>query len=389
MNMKKTNTNLIIQLNPVESEEACRNIAATLPEWFGIPEVNERYAKGVKERLTLGYVVDGNCLGLLSLEFPFPTTANIYWMGIQRDARGKGIGTALLQYAERLCQEKKIYSLTVETLSPKEEDSNYLHTFQFYMKRGFRPLFELHPYSPDYLMVYLNKIISPKIFTWIDLTHTLSENIPTWDGGCGFQHTEMTKYEDCASECQFLIQRIDMLAGIGTHIDAPAHCFPGGKTINEIPLDSLINPCTVIDVSEAAHEQYSVDIQTVQHFEKEQGMICQNTFVIFYTGWERFWNEPEKYHNHHRFPSITKEVAEYLLSKDAAGIGIDTLSPDRPESGFPVHQIMLGAGKYMVENIANASQMPATGGYSFAMPLKTSRGTEAPIRLLGIINECK
>lgn len=33
---------------------------------------------------------------------------------------------------------------------------------------------------------YLNKIISPLIFEWIDLTHEVSENIPTWNGDCDY-----------------------------------------------------------------------------------------------------------------------------------------------------------------------------------------------------------
>lgn len=375
----------ITQLTPIASVEACRHIAASLPEWFGIPEANERYAQGVKERLCLGYIDNGQCLGMLCLEFPFPATANIYWMGVKKDAHGKGIGKALMQSAERLCLEKNIYSLTVETLSPKENDSNYLNTFRFYVGAGFKPLFELHTYGPDYFMVYLHKPLSPQIFTWIDLTHEISEEIPTWDKSCGFKHTDLLKYEDCSTECKFSVQRMDMLAGAGTHMDAPAHCFPTGKTIAEIPLASLIAPCVVINVSGEANEHYCVERQTIEQFENEYGTISKNTFVIVYTGWERFWGHPEKYHNNYRFPSISKQAAEYLAAKDIAGIGIDTLSPDRPESGFPVHQILLGAGKYIVENIANAAQMPIVGSHAFILPIKTMNGTEAPIRLLGCI----
>lgn len=230
----------------------------------------------------------------------------------------------------------------------------------------------------------LNKTISPEVFKWIDLTHELSENNPTWSGSCGFQLIDVVKYEDFPEGCRFLVQRIDMSAGVGTHMDAPAHCFPGGKTVAEIPLQSLISPCVVIDVSEDADEDYRIDMPVIEAFENEYGKIGKSTFVIFYTGWEKFWNKPDKYRNDHRFPFISKEVAEYLISKDIAGIGIDTLSPDRANDGFPVHQVVLGAGKYIIENIANASQMPPVGGYSFAMPLKTTKGTEAPIRLIGM-----
>lgn len=155
MNTKK----LIVVLTPNESEKACRDISSNLPEWFGIPEANERYAKGVRERFTLGYMISEVCIGMISLEFPFENTANIYWMGIRRDWHNKGIGKALLRHAEAICLERQVYSMSVETLSPKENDSSYLNTFKFYTKEGFKPLFELNTYGPEYLMVYLTKVL--------------------------------------------------------------------------------------------------------------------------------------------------------------------------------------------------------------------------------------
>ena len=38
---------------PTIAEELCRNITADLPEYFGLPEVNEHYAVGVRSRINL------------------------------------------------------------------------------------------------------------------------------------------------------------------------------------------------------------------------------------------------------------------------------------------------------------------------------------------------
>lgn len=222
-------------------------------------------------------------------------------------------------------------------------------------------------------------------FRWIDLTHPLSKIIPTWDGDCGFRLSNLTTHEDGQGDCRFLTQKMEMYAGVGTHIDAPLHCVPQGKAISALPLEELIAPCVVVDVSAKASEDYLLEMPAIQKFESEEGEISRGTFVIVRTGWDRFWNEPEKYHNNHKFPAISKEVADYLIAKDIVGLGVDTLSPDRPDSEFPVHQVVLGAGKYIVENIANASLMPASGGYVIVMPLPIVGASEAPIRLLGLI----
>ena len=69
------------------------------------------------------------------------------------------------------------------------------------------------------------------------------------------------------------------------------------------------------------------------------------------------------------------------------GIGVDTLSPDTGKQGFPVHDIFLGAGKYLVENIANSESLPNVGAHILVLPLKIQGGTEAPVRLVGLVEK--
>lgn len=38
--------------NASESEQVCRELTLSLPEYFGIQKANERYAKGVRELFT-------------------------------------------------------------------------------------------------------------------------------------------------------------------------------------------------------------------------------------------------------------------------------------------------------------------------------------------------
>ncbi len=217
----------------------------------------------------------------------------------------------------------------------------------------------------------------------IDLTHPLSPTIPTWDGSCGFEHHLQHDYQP-SSTTSFRTHRVHMNEGIGTHIDAPAHCIPGGKTIDELNLNDLLAPCLVIDVSAKAHERYSVTVADIEVFEEKYGLIKPGSFIIVRTGWEKFWSEPEKYRGNLVYPCVSVDAAQFLLKRDIAGLGIDTLSPDRPDEGFPVHTTLLSAGKYIVENIANSANLPPVGFYSLALPIKIQGGTEAPVRLIAI-----
>jgi kynurenine formamidase len=221
----------------------------------------------------------------------------------------------------------------------------------------------------------------------IDLTHTLDSSIPTWNGGCGFHHDLHIDYADCPGPDQFRVMKVRMHAGIGTHMDAPSHCIAGGKCIPDFEVNDLIMPCVVIDVSGQAHERSSVLPEDITAFESVYGTISQGSCVMIRTGWEKFWHSPEKYHNQHVFPSVSEEAAHYLLERGVVALGIDTLSPDRPEDGFKVHQAFLGNGKILIENVANLDKMPPSGSYVMALPIKIQEGTEAPIRLVGLIQK--
>lgn len=221
---------------------------------------------------------------------------------------------------------------------------------------------------------------------FIDLTHTLTGHVPSWDGQCGFYSHIVSDYKNCATETKFRVHKLELFAGIGTHIDAPRHCFSTGKAIADIPLDQLFVPCVVIDIPINSPENYRLSPQDILDFEKTKVVISKGAFVMVRTGWGNYWNDPVKYRNGLTFPTISREAAQLLLERDIAGVGIDTLSPDIPSNDFPVHNLILGAGKYIVENVANIHLMPSYGGFACIMPIKISNGTEAPIRLVGIVD---
>jgi kynurenine formamidase len=218
-------------------------------------------------------------------------------------------------------------------------------------------------------------------FRIADLTHSVAPSIPSWDNETAFMCKTVWDYEDGG----FRAQRFEMMAGTGTHMDAPSHPRQGGATIADIPLKELVLPCVVIDVSDRAHEQYSLSTKDIAEFEEKNGTIPSGSLVIVHTGWDRLWNEPAKYRNSLVFPSISKEAGRVLLKRGIQAIGIDTLSPDRPEDGFPVHKMFSKADKYIIENIAHAHLLPPVGCTCMCLPLKIENATECPVRLVALI----
>ena len=266
---------------------------------------------------------------------------------------------------------------------------------------------------------------------FIELSHVLTPTSPTWEGVAAFTSSLACDYESCTTTTKFRVQKLCLHAGVGTHIDAPAHCIPGGRTVEMLSLRELIAPCLVIDVSAQPGPTSLVSVETVQQFEelyqakftahvlRDAAFSCSSgraekerlspahpgqdrrsvlkdvsdnknlftdSIVLFKTNWSRKWSQPEQYRNDLQFPAISGEAAQYLVDRGALAIGIDTLSPDRPGNQFPTHDVVLGANRYLIENLTNLDRLPPIGATLMVMPLALAGATEAPARVIGIVD---
>lgn len=220
----------------------------------------------------------------------------------------------------------------------------------------------------------------------IDLTHTLHSHVPTWSGTCGFETQVVSDYHEGEDPVRFRVHHISsMSAGLGTHLDAPAHIQPGGKTIHDIPLSDLVWPCVVLDFSMQAHASFMVSLKDIKDWEQKQGLIPAKSCVMIRTGWDQWWSDPMRYRNHGRFPGVSQEAAEYFFNRDVSALGIDTLSPDGDDLTFPVHHLFLTHQRLLIENVAHLDHMPPIGSFVMACPLKL-HCTEAPIRCVGLVH---
>lgn len=228
-------------------------------------------------------------------------------------------------------------------------------------------------------------------FRVVDLTHPLHEKIPTWSGGCGFHMEIKLDYPQ-----GLRVQSLKSHAGVGTHIDAPSHFIKDSWNIGDIPLENLIVPVCVLDMRPKMDPDLFISVDDIKTFEKTEGPIPDRCLFLAHTGWDKNWNDPERYRNPDsngkmHFPGFSAEAATYLLKRNIVGLGIDTLSPDGSRNGpgirYPVHEIILGAKRYIMENVAHLDQMPALGAFAIAFPPPAREATESAARLAGLIED--
>ena len=69
-----------------------------------------------------------------------------------------------------------------------------------------------------------------------------------------------------------------------------------------------------------------------------------------------------------------------------AALGIDTASIDYGASkDFIVHRVANGANVLGFENVAGLGELPATGAWTIALPMKIAKGSGGPLRLVGVV----
>jgi kynurenine formamidase len=183
----------------------------------------------------------------------------------------------------------------------------------------------------------------------------------------------------------------------GTHMDAPIHFAEGRQTADRVPLDRLVGPAFVVDVSEQAGQDpdYRLTPEDVAAFEAEHGSIPEGAIVLLRTGWGERWGDRLRYlgddtpgdaSNLH-FPAYGAEAARLLVEeRGVAVLGLDTASLDHgPSTDFPVHQVAAAANVPGLENVARLDELPPTGAWVMALPMKIAGGSGGPVRIAALV----
>lgn len=183
----------------------------------------------------------------------------------------------------------------------------------------------------------------------------------------------------------------------GTHLDAPFHFSESGRTTEQIPLEQLIAPAVVIDVTARASTDpdYRLTPEDVIRFEKSNGTIAPGTIVLLRTGWSRHWPNVKAYlgddtpgdASRLSFPSYGGDAAKLLVEeRRVAALGIDTASIDYGKSkDFEVHRIAAARNVPGLENLTNLDRLPLRGATVIALPMKIEKGSGGPLRAVALV----
>ncbi len=222
----------------------------------------------------------------------------------------------------------------------------------------------------------------------IDLSQTLEEHMPHFPTHSRFFHNLWGSYWHGGRSLSY---QLVMHEHNGTHVDAPAHFVSDAKpqahvTIERVPVARLLGRGVRVNCQGMKASEY-VSRDRIARWESEHGALERGDIVLFDFGWSMKWElRPNDQRYVEDWPGVGMNAAEYLLSKQVAAIGVDTLSPDPPEAlrTQPIHPVVLEKQVLIIENLCNLDQLPDFFLF-LALPLKIRAGSGSPIRAVALV----
>jgi kynurenine formamidase len=237
----------------------------------------------------------------------------------------------------------------------------------------------------------------PSSHRLVDLTHAYGSDTLYWPTSPSKFVLEQLAHGQTEGGYFYSAYRLCTPEHGGTHLDAPIHFAEGRRTVEQIPLEQLIAPAIVIDVTKqaAADRDYRLTLEDVTAFEQRHGRIPAGAIVLLRTGWSRFWPDAKAYLGDDTpddasklsFPSYGVDAARMLVEERRVGVlGVDTGSIDYGRStDFIVHRIAAARDVPGLENLTNLDQLPATGVTVVALPMKIAGGSGGPVRVVAMV----
>jgi len=203
----------------------------------------------------------------------------------------------------------------------------------------------------------------------ITYSQIIDISLPLQSGTIVYPGNPPIEIEEIKSEVSgSVLSKIQFGSHSGTHIDAQKHVINGGKSLDQIPLETFVGPCRVIDCT---LDEGSVKVETLQ-----KNNIQKNDRILLKTsnssrGFETFYDD---------YVFVSPEAAKYLADTEVALVAIDYLSiKQRGSKDNTPHTNILEKNIPIVEGVDLSKVEP--GEYDLViLPLEFMNIDGAPAR---------
>lgn len=185
----------------------------------------------------------------------------------------------------------------------------------------------------------------------------------------------------------FMETLISLYSHTGTHIDAPAHLYADGLTLDKYPVEQFVGKALIVDCRMLKKvEKISMSLI------KEKGNSLNDVeFILFLTEHAKLWGSPDYFND---FPVVSEEVVEWVNQRRLKGIGIDAPSFDpvtideleQASDDLHNHRAILKTNNtILLENLCKLEEVGDNLFILCALPLNTVNADGAPVRIVALV----
>ena len=209
----------------------------------------------------------------------------------------------------------------------------------------------------------------------VELSHVIRAGMITYPGLPGPEITPYLTREASRAQyapgTEFVFDRLTLVGNTGTYLDAPYHRYSDGADLSVIPLARTADLPAVVARVAGAHQR-GIDVGALT------ALDVRGRAVLLHTGDATRFGSPAYADGYH---FLTRAGAAWLAGHDVALVGIDALNIDDTADGErPAHTLLLAAGIPVVEHLTGLEQLPPTGAWFTAVPLRIEGLGTIPVR---------
>lgn len=237
----------------------------------------------------------------------------------------------------------------------------------------------------------LHPLLAGRSFS--DLTHAFHPGQPHFPA---FPDESREAVFDLEKGDGFTAHRYSIIGQWGTHVDPPSHFVRGGRTLDQIPVEEMILPLVILDIT--ARVTIDADatpkMEDVQAWERRNGTIPPGAFVALRTGWSHRWPDADAMANRDdggvsHTPGWSQEVLSFLIEKRAVtAVGHEQTDTDpglaTSRQDFSLETYVLAQNRWQIELMANLEGLPEAGAALVASWPKPLQGSGFPARIFAI-----
>lgn len=212
--------------------------------------------------------------------------------------------------------------------------------------------------------------------------HDLSVTVRHGDGRLGLKVDFTTPYT--YADVNWQGSSFCMFCHYGTHVDAPNHFICDGIPIDQVPLDRIIGPAAVIELSDF-DEEGKITGDTLEargrHVESDDIAILRTGWSDKHWGTDVFWEKG---------PYLTVDAGEWLVERRVKAVVYDFSEEYVVRNkGFRgeqciVHHKILGNNIFNIEYVTNLVKIERPRCAIIATPLKLQGLDGAPSRVIAL-----